>query len=173
MSTFKRYDYEDKNQFIQLQLEELRNEFRKTYNLYLNSTNDTVKTKLKTKMTRIRDSEIKLIKDLESNTTDLSSFEDRATKMKTFATKHSERITNLNNENAKLNKINKEINNLTSKKNDAKLKYKLINIKYLITFIFVIVIIILTIRTFIYLESNNIDIIILISIIFLIAYQMI
>ena len=80
---------------------------------------------------------------------------------------------NLKEEKKKVKNISQEVNILVNKNKDEKINNKSVNTKYLITSLFVIIIIFLTIRAFIYLETNNIDIIILVSIIFLIAYQFI
>ena len=80
-------------------------------------------------------------------------------------------FNDLQNERIKLNNITDEVKDLVNKNKDGKLNNKSVNAKYLIITFFVIIIIFLAIRSFIYLETNNIDIIILISIIFLIIYQ--
>ena len=161
--------------FIQIELNQLISVYEKTYNNYINKIKNKQDTKIELqKLEEINETIRTLVnkvinmmpnfKDMENNNSSIFS------KIKG---KISEPWNELNKEKEKINKLSQEINNLVNKNKDEKINNKIVNIKYFIVSIFVIIIIFLTIRAFIYLETNNIDIIILVTIIFLIIYQFI
>lgn len=173
MTSISFEDNTEELKFIQIELDQLIVEYEKTYSEYikkirqqksrttelqkLDEINETIKTLVGRVKTMQPDFE-------DTNSANTSLF----TKIKAGIKKP---FNNLQDERIKLNNITDEVKDLVNKNKDGKLNNKSVNAKYLIISLFVIIIIFLAIRSFIYLETNNIDIIILISIIFLIIYQ--
>lgn len=173
MTSISFEDNTEELKFIQIELDQLIVEYEKTYSEYikkirqqksrttelqkLDEINETIKTLVGRVKTMQPDFE-------DTNSANTSLF----TQIKAGIKKP---FNNLQDERIKLNNITDEVKDLVNKNKDGKLNNKSVNAKYLIISLFVIIIIFLAIRSFIYLETNNIDIIILISIIFLIIYQ--
>ena len=156
MTSISFEDNTEELKFIQIELDQLIVEYEKTYRVY-----------------------IKKIKQQKSRTTELQKLDEINETIKTLVDRVESMqpdFEDTKNENTSLFTqikagIKKPFKDLVNKNKDGKLNNKSINAKYLIITFFVIIIIFLAIRSFIYLETNNIDIIILISIIFLIIYQ--
>jgi len=173
MTSISFEDNTEELKFIQIELDQLIVEYEKTYSEYikkirqqksrttelqkLDEINETIKTLVGRVKTMQPDFE-------DTNSANTSLF----TQIKAGIKKP---FNDLQDERIKLNNITDEVKDLVNKNKDGKLNNKSVNAKYLIISLFVIIIIFLAIRSFIYLETNNIDIIILISIIFLIIYQ--
>tara|TARA_B100000902_G_C27303339_1_gene914055 strand:- start:1199 stop:1726 length:528 start_codon:yes stop_codon:yes gene_type:complete len=124
------------------------------------------------KMERINSSINKLVEQVKKMSFTNVNFENN-TLFSQINNSINQNVENLNKERDKINTMTQEVKYLVNKNKDEKLNNKIINVKYFLTAAFAIIIIFLTIRAFIYLETNNIDIIILVSIIFLIVYQFI
>ena len=159
--------------FIQLELNQLISVYEETYKIYINKITNQEKTTIELqKLNEINDTIKTLVNRVKSMMPNFKDIEDTNnsifSKIKGVIVKP---WNELNEEKKKVKKLSQEVNILVNKNKDQKINNKSINTKYLITSLFVIIIIFLTIRAFIYLETNNIDIIILVSIIFLIAYQ--
>ena len=161
--------------FIKIELDKLIVEYEKRFNNYISKMKEKKDTgKELVKLNEINTAIEILIERVKAMQGDFKGIE---SKYNTLFTELKDEIKSpyniLQNERIKLNNITDEVKNLENKNKDGKINNKSISAKYSITFFFVIIIIFLSIRSFIYLETNNIDIIILISIIFLIIFQFI
>ena len=161
--------------FIQLELNQLISVYEKTYNIYINKIKNQKDTTIELqKLNEINETIKTLVNRVKGMMPNFKSIEDTNSSIFSQIKGAIETPWNkLNEEKKKVKNISQEVNILVNKNKDEKINNKSVNTKYLITSLFVIIIIFLTIRAFIYLETNNIDIIILVSIIFLIAYQFI
>ena len=161
--------------FIQLELNQLISVYEETYKIYINKIKNQKDTTIELqKLNEINETITALVNRVKGMMPNFKDIED--TNRSIFSQIKGAIQTpwnKLNEEKKKVKKISQEVNILVNKNKDEKINNKSVNTKYLITSLFVIIIIFLTIRAFIYLETNNIDIIILVSIIFLIAYQFI
>jgi hypothetical protein len=175
MSSISFEDNTEELKFIQIELDQLIVEYEKTYNEYIKKIRQQKSTTTELqKLDEINETIKRLVDRVKTMQPD---FEDTKNENSSLFTQIKAGIkkpfNNLQDERIKLNNITDEVKDLANKNKDGKLNNKSINAKYLIISLFVIIIIFLAVRTFIYLEINNIDIIILISIIFLIIYQFI
>lgn len=173
MSSISFEDNTEELKFIQLELDQLIAEYEKTYKAYIIKIRQQKSTTTELqKLDEINETIKTLVGRVKSMQPD---FEDTNNANTSLFTQIKAGITkpfdNLQEERIKLNNITDEVKDLVNKNKDGKLNNKSVNAKYLIISLFVIIIVFLAIRSFIYLETNNIDIIILISIIFLIIYQ--
>jgi hypothetical protein len=173
MSSISFEDNTEELKFIQLELDQLIAEYEKTYKAYIiKIRQQKITTTELQKLDEINETIKTLVGRVKSMQPD---FQDTKNENSSLFTQIKAGITkpfdNLQEERIKINNITDEVKDLVNKNKDGKLNNKSINVKYLIISFFVIIIIFLAIRSFIYLETNNIDIIILISIIFLIIYQ--
>lgn len=173
MTSISFEDNTEELKFIQIELDQLIVEYEKTYSEYIKKIRQQKsRTTELQKLDEINETIKTLVGRVESMQPD---FEDTNSANTSLFTQIKAGIkkpfNNLQDERIKLNNITDEVKDLVNKNKDGKLNNKSVNAKYLIISLFVIIIIFLAIRSFIYLETNNIDIIILISIIFLIIYQ--
>tara|TARA_A100001035_G_scaffold280067_1_gene283807 strand:+ start:106 stop:636 length:531 start_codon:yes stop_codon:yes gene_type:complete len=162
--------------FIQVELNQLIEEYEKTYKIYIkkikNKKGDT-KPDLQ-KLDELNETIKILVNKVKSM---LPNFKNTQNINRSIFSRIKGEIDEpwkeLNNKKEKINEINNEINNLVNKNNDEKINNKSISTKYFLVTIFVVIIIFLTYKAFIYMETNNIDLIILTSIVFLIIYRFI
>jgi|TARA_B110001450_G_C17667612_1_gene500305 hypothetical protein len=172
---FQPVDAPKELKFIKIELDKLIVEYEKRFNKYISK----MKAKQDTEEELVKLNEINtaieiLIERVDAMQGHFQKIESYNNTLFTYLKgKIKTPYNNLQNERIKLNNITDEVKNLENKNKDGKINNKSISAKYSITFFFVIIIIFLSIRSFIYLETNNIDIIILISIIFLIIFQFI
>lgn len=169
--TFK--DNSEELKFILIELDQLILEYKKTDSAYIE--------KIKNGTSTDPDPEFKKLQEI---TNIINILVDKAESMQNsmqpnlslfnnIKTAIADPYDDLQDQRINLNNITDQVKDLVKKNKDGKLNNKSVTAKYLITTLFVIIIIFLAIRSFIYSETNNIDIIILISIIFLIIYQFI
>lgn len=173
MTSISFEDNTEELKFIQIELDQLIVEYEKTYSEYIKKIRQQ---KSRTTELQKLDEINETIKTLVGRVKTMQpDFEDTNSANTSLFTQIKAGIkipfNDLQDERIKLNNITDEVKDLVNKNKDGKLNNKSVNAKYLIISLFVIIIIFLAIRSFIYLETNNIDIIILISIIFLIIYQ--
>ena len=173
MTSISFEDNTEELKFIQIELDQLIVEYEKTYRVYIKKIKQQKsRTTELQKLDEINETIKTLVDRVESMQPDFEDTKNENTSLFTQIKAGIKKPFNdLQNERIKLNNITDEVKDLVNKNKDGKLNNKSINAKYLIITFFVIIIIFLAIRSFIYLETNNIDIIILISIIFLIIYQ--
>ena len=175
MTSISFEDNTEELKFIQIELDQLIVEYEKTYSEYIKKIRQQ---KSRTTELQKLDEINETIKTLVGRVKTMQpDFEDTNSANTSLFTQIKAGIkipfNDLQHERIKLNNITDEVKDLVNKNKDGKLNNKSVNAKYLIISLFVIIIIFLAIRSFIYLETNNIDIIILISIIFLIIFQFI
>ena len=162
--------------FIQVELNQLIEEYEKTYKMYINKIKNKkgdTKPDLQ-KLDELNETIKILVNKVKSM---LPNFKNTQNINRSIFSRIKGEIDEpwkeLNNKKEKINEINNEINNLVNKNNDEKINNKSISTKYFLVTIFVVIIIFLTYKAFIYMETNNIDLIILTSIVFLIIYRFI
>lgn len=173
MTSISFEDNTEELKFIQIELDQLIVEYEKTYSEYIKKIRQQKsRTTELQKLDEINETIKTLVGRVESMQPDFEDTNSANTSLFTQIKAGIKKPFNdLQDERIKLNNITDEVKDLVNKNKDGKLNNKSVNAKYLIISLFVIIIIFLAIRSFIYLETNNIDIIILISIIFLIIYQ--